>query len=310
MTRITVSINAYNGMPYLIEAVESIQKQSMQDFILFIVNDGSTDGTTKYLNQLKDPRIRILDQENRGTAASSNRAIAECTTEYLVRMDADDVSVPTRLECLLQFMDSHPAVGMAGSQAVWFSQHGIGKSLKLPTCHDEIWSALMSGYHALVHATLIMRTEVIRRAGGYWQYRQYDDDTDMMLRMGEVAKLANIDKVLYHYRILSGSLSGAGLKRVRFSYDYSIELARRRALGLAALTPEAFAAELKSRPWWIRACDAVEFHGRVQYRMAVQEIFNEKPMFGRLRLGWASICAPRLTYQRILRIMRPVTDID
>jgi glycosyltransferase involved in cell wall biosynthesis len=310
MTRITVSINAYNGMPYLIEAVESIQKQTLQDFVLFIVNDGSTDGTTDYLNSLKDARIRVLDQENRGTAASSNRAIAECQTEYLVRMDADDISLPCRLECLLKFMDANPEVGMAGSQAAWFSEHGIGKSLKLPTTHDEIWHALMNGYHAMVHATLIMRTDVIRRVGGYWQYRQYDDDTDMMLRMGETAKLANIDKVLYHYRILPASLSGANLQRVRFSYDYSIELARRRASGLDLITPEAFAASLRSRPWWVRLRDAVELHGRVQYRMAVQEIFNEKPMFGRLRLGWASICAPRLTYQRLLRIMRPVINVD
>ena len=310
MTRITVSINAYNGMPFLKEAVESIQKQTLQDFFLFIVNDGSTDGTADYLKQLADPRIRVLDQENRGTAASSNRAISECTTEYIVRMDADDISLPMRLECLIKFMDANPAVGMAGSQAVWFSKNGTGNSLKLPTNHGEIWKALMGGYHAMVHATLIMRTDVIRRAGGYWQYREYDDDTDMMLRMGEIAKLANLDKVLYHYRILAGSLSGAGLKRVRFSYDYSIELARRRALGLVSLTPEAFAENLKARPWWIRACDAVEFHGRVQYRKAVQEIFNEKPMFGRLRLGWASICAPRLTYQRVLRIVRPVVDID
>jgi glycosyltransferase involved in cell wall biosynthesis len=310
MTRITVAINAYNGMPYLIEAVESILNQTMQDFILFIVNDGSTDGTAEYLKKLTDPRIRVLDQENSGTAASSNRAISECKTEFIVRMDADDISLPTRLECLLKFMDANPAAGMAGSQAVWFSEHGTGNSLKLPTRHDDIWSALMGGYHAMVHATLIMRTEVIRRAGGYWQFRHYDDDTDMMLRMGETAKLANIDKVLYHYRILAGSLSGAGLKRVRFSYDYSIELARRRASGLTPLTPEAFEASLRARPWWIRMCDAVEFHGRVQYRKAVQEIFNEKPMFGRLRLGWASICAPRLTYRRVLRIMRPVVHID
>ena len=106
MTRITVSINAYNGMPFLIEAVESILKQTMQDFILFIVNDGSTDGTADYLKQLTDPRIRVLDQANSGTAASSNRAISECNTEYIVRMDADDISLPTRLECLLQFMAS------------------------------------------------------------------------------------------------------------------------------------------------------------------------------------------------------------
>lgn len=308
MPRLTVSINAYNGMPYLIEAIESIQKQTIEDWELLVVNDGSTDGTLDYLKQLTDPRIRILDQENRGTAASSNRAIAECKTPYIVRMDADDISLPNRLEELLKFMEANPQVGMAGSQAVWFGEHGVGKSLKLPTTHEGIWKALMGGYHAMVHATVIMRTEVIRGVGGYWQYRQYDDDTDMMLRMGEAAPLANIDKVLYHYRILPGSLSGASMKRVRFSYDYSIELARRRAAKLPSISPEEFAEHLKARPWFVRAADACEFHGRVQYRQAVQEMFNQKPLRGRLRLAWASLCAPRLTLQRVMRILRPIQD--
>lgn len=308
MPRITVSINAYNGMPYLVDAVESIQNQTIKDWELLIVNDGSTDGTSEYLKKLTDPRIRVLEQENRGTAASSNRAIADSKSEFIARMDADDISLPNRLEELLRFMDANPTVGMAGSQAVWFGEHGIGKSLKLPTTHDEIWKALMGGYHAMVHATLIMRTEVIKKVGGYWQYRQYDDDTDMMLRMGEASKLANIDKVLYHYRILPGSLSGASMKRVRFSYDYSIELARLRGLGLPSMSPEAFAESLQSRAWWVRAADACEFHGRVQYRQAVQEMFNKKPLLGRLRLGWASLCAPRLTLQRVLRILRPVRE--
>ncbi|MEQ1830925.1 MAG: glycosyltransferase family A protein, partial [Pirellula sp.] len=117
MPRITVTINAYNGMPYLPDAVRSIMDQSIQDWNFVIVNDGSTDGTRDYLDSLEDPRIRVIHQENRGTAASSNRVIEDCNTEYIVRMDADDVSLPDRLRTLLEFMERNPEVGMAGSQA-------------------------------------------------------------------------------------------------------------------------------------------------------------------------------------------------
>lgn len=305
MPKITVCINAYNSMPYLKDAIDSIRTQTLQDWECIVVNDGSTDGTREFLVALTDPRFRVLHQENLGTAASSNRAIDECNTEYVVRMDADDISLPNRLEVLLQFMEFNPQVGMAGSQAVWFGEYGVGKDLKLPINHDAICKALLNGYHAMVHATLIMRTSAIRSIGGYWHYREYDDDTDMMLRMCEVSKLANVDKVLYHYRILGGSLSGASLRRVRFSYDYSIELARRRSLGLPTITPQAFREHLASRPWIVRTAIAIEFHGRSQYRIAVQEMFNKKPFVGRLRLGWASICAPRLTIQRVQRMLRP-----
>jgi glycosyltransferase involved in cell wall biosynthesis len=305
MPKITVSINAYNSMPFLKDAVASILNQSLQDFDFVIVNDGSTDGTSAYLDSLTDPRIRIIHQENRGTAAASNRVIESCQTEYIVRMDADDISLPNRLQILLEYMENHPNVGMAGSQAVWFGEHGSSKNLKLPTSHAGIRSALMSGHHAIVHPTVIQRTSVIRGIGGYWKYREYDDEYDMMLRMGEAAEVVNLDKILYRYRIVPGSLSGASPKRVRFSIEYTIELAKRRADGRPAITADEFKAILNARPWWVKVVAASELYGRTQYRKAVFEMFNNKPIIGRARLAWASVCAPLVTIQRIKRILRP-----
>ena len=209
-------MNIFNGMPYLPEAVESVCNQSVRDIEIILVNDGSTDGSRDYLERLKDSRIRVFHQENSGTAVASNLALKHCRTPYIMRMDADDISLPNRVDVQLDFMKRNSEVGMAGAQAAWLGPNAVGKSIKLPTTHDAIWKALTEGHHAMVHATLMMRIEVIRGIGGYWEIPKLDDDTDMMLRMGEAAKLANIDQTLYHYRILQGSLSGAGMKRMRF----------------------------------------------------------------------------------------------
>ncbi len=304
MAEVTVSMNIYNGMPYLPEAVESIRNQTLQDIEIFLVNDGSTDGSREYLDSLTDPRIRVFHQENSGTAVASNLAIEHCQTPFIARMDADDVALPNRIEVQLDYMKRHPEVGMAGTQAAWLGPNSVGDSIKLPTTHEAIWKALVDGHHAMVHATLMMRIEVIRGVGGYWSIPKLDDDTDMMLRMGEVSKLANIDQTLYHYRILQGSLSGAGMKRVRFSYEYSIELSRRRLAGLPSITPEEFAQTRDSRPLWRKLYAPIDIHARCQYRMATEEIFGGKQIRGRMRLAWAALCSPRLTIQRLKRMMR------
>ena len=306
MAHVTVAMNIYNGMPYLPEAVESLRAQTLRDIEIILVNDGSTDESPAYLDSLSDARIRVFHQPNQGTAVASNLAIENCRTAYYARMDADDVALPDRLETQLEFLESHPEVGMVGTQAAWLGPTSVGKSIKLPTTHEAIWKALVDGHHAMVHATLMMRTEVIRGVGGYWSIPDLDDDTDMMLRMGEVSELANIDRTLYHYRILQGSLSGAGMKRVRFSYDYSIELSRRRRSGLPPLTPDEFAVLRNSRPWWSRLYEPVDIHARLQYRRATEEIFGQHPYRGRARLLWAALCSPSLTWQRLRRMLRRV----
>lgn len=304
MTKVTVGLNVYNGMPYLPEAVDSLLNQTLEDFRLVIVNDGSTDGSRDYLESLTDPRVQVIHQENGGCSVASNVVINQCTTPYLARMDADDIALPDRLQKQLDFMESHPEVGMVGTQTACMGDETVGKSIKLPSSHRAIWKALIEGHHAMCHPTVMMRTPVIQGIDGYWQYGELDDDTDMMLRMGEAADLANLDEPLYHYRVHQGSLSGSGMRRVRFSYEYSIELAHRRRLGLPSLTPDEYRELRAGRPTFAHWLDSLDIHARCQYRVAVEEIFGGKPIRGRLRLCWAALCSPRLTVQRVKRMMR------
>jgi glycosyltransferase involved in cell wall biosynthesis len=301
----SILMTVYNGMPHLPLAVESALAQTLRDFRFVIVNDGSTDGTADYLNQLTDPRVLVLHQSNQGTAAAANFGLSHCGTEFTARMDADDVSLPTRLETQLAFLRAHPEVGLVGTQVAPLGSAGAGRSLQLPLTHDEIYTALLAGRHGLAHSSIMFRTALLRDLGGYWSLPLVDD-WDMMLRMGEAAKLANLDQVLHHYRVHGGSLNGSGMRRMRLSIDYACELARGRRAGLRPVPLDKFRALRDKRPWWQRGWDALHTYALAQYRVAVADLYGGRPLRGRLRLAWAAICGPSLTWQRIKRMARRI----
>ena len=210
MPRVSVLMTVYNGMPYLKPAVESVLSQTFSDFEFIIVNDGSTDGTVNYLRSLDDARIRINNQPNGGTADAANHGLRYCNGEYTARMDADDISLPERLAKQVAFLDQNPQVGLVGTQIAPMGEVKIGKSLNLPTRHGQIYPSMLSGHHGLAHSAIMLRTGLLRQIGGYWRYRLIDD-WDMMLRMGEVSELANLDEVLHHYHVHRGSLNGQAM---------------------------------------------------------------------------------------------------
>lgn len=115
--KISVVMSVYNGERYLGEAVESIFNQTFSDFEFIIINDGSTDRTPEILTEIDDPRAKVINQPNRGLTASLNRAIRLAKGEYIARMDADDISEPTRLERQVEVLDRDPDVVLV---ACWY----------------------------------------------------------------------------------------------------------------------------------------------------------------------------------------------
>ena len=128
------------------------------------------------------------------------------------------------------------------------------------------------------------------------------DDWDFMLRMGEVSRLANLDRVLHLYRFHEASLTSE-MWRMRFSIDFACELARRREAGLPVIRPEEFQVQREARGWYQRVCDAIDIYSRRQYRAAVVEFYGAHRWRGAARLAWAAVCASRLTFERLRRMI-------
>jgi glycosyltransferase involved in cell wall biosynthesis len=300
---VTVLMSVYNGLSYLPQAVESILHQTLKDFVFLVIDDGSKDGASEYLDRIDDPRMRVVHQPNAGLAAALNRGIELCETEFLARMDADDIAAPDRLEAQLEFMLAHLQVGLVGTQITTLGDARSGRPSSLPTDHSRIYSELLLGHHAICHPTIMCRTEVLRRAGGYWA-KGVAEDWDMFLRMGEQAELANLDRVMLSYRVHSSSLNGSQMSEVRQRIAYSCDAARRRAAGRQAITYQQFAAQQQRAPLWQRAGRAMDVYAMLQYRRAVAELLGNRPKLGYVRLAWAATCSPHLTRQRIVRVVR------
>src|SRR4051812_19112608 len=106
---VSVLMPVYNAEKHLQEAMESILNQSYTHFEFVIINDGSEDRSASIINSYQDKRIKlIVNQENKGLIYSLNYGISQCTGKYIVRMDADDISLKERIYEQVQFMESHP----------------------------------------------------------------------------------------------------------------------------------------------------------------------------------------------------------
>ena len=99
---ISIVMSVYNGEKFLIEAIDSILAQTFADFEFIIIDDGSTDSTSKILSDYakRDERVRVFAQENRGRAESLNGGIERAIAPLIARMDADDISLPVRFAAL------------------------------------------------------------------------------------------------------------------------------------------------------------------------------------------------------------------
>src|ERR1051326_4784777 len=113
---ISVVMPVYNSAGVVGEAVESILHQTLRDFEFIIVDDGSSDATPQILSEYAggDSRIKLYTQENCGLIATLNRYSRIAVGKYIARMDADDISFPTRLKKKFVFWKSLPKSGVLG----------------------------------------------------------------------------------------------------------------------------------------------------------------------------------------------------
>lgn len=204
LPKVTVLMSVYNGEKYLREAIDSILSQTFTDFEFLIVDDGSTDSSAEIIASYKDKRIRLsANPNNMGIIFSLNKGLDLAKGEYIARMDADDISLPTRLEKQVTFMELHPKVGVCGSWTMLFS--GPGKLqrlvLRFPTTSEEIKSSLLFE-NVIQHPTVLMRRSILQKHHLHYPVKYpHVEDYALWLNLANVTDLAIIGEVLLHYRL-------------------------------------------------------------------------------------------------------------
>ncbi|XZG70804.1 glycosyltransferase family 2 protein [Chitinibacteraceae bacterium HSL-7] len=200
--RISVLLPVYNGARYLEAALSSVFAQSCSDFELIVIDDGSTDETPLLLARVKDPRLSVIRQDNRGIVAALNAGLAAARGSYLARMDADDEILPQRLATQLRFLEGHPDVVVCGMQVERFGA-ATGR-IALPASDAACRARLLFG-SCFVHPAVMMRGDVVRtHSVRYRADALYAEDYRMWLDLAGLGKLVNLDEVGLRYRVHSG----------------------------------------------------------------------------------------------------------
>ncbi len=202
----TVLMPVYNVGAYLKEAIDSILQQTYSDFIFLIVDDCSTDNTEEIVASYKDSRIKYLKNErNLGLADALNVGVDAINTKYIIRMDGDDISVPHRFETLINYMETHPEIGVYSSRLERF---GTDFSVwKYPLANDDIKAHLLFG-PSIAHAPAIIRTSVMKENKIFYRNDfKHVEDYDLWFRLKDVTKFANTDEVLYKYRVATHNIT-------------------------------------------------------------------------------------------------------
>lgn len=205
MIEISVIMPVYNGEKYLREAIDSILCQSFQNFEFIIVDDASTDRSLQIIQSYKDKRIILLQNEqNRGNYPSRNRGLTIATGKYICVMDADDIAYPLRLEKQYKYMEDHPELLAIGTNFD-FSISSIRREKPL-AAYTDLMIALLED-NTFLHPSLMIRTDVLRKIGGYDEKYVYSSDYELMTRLTLLGKVENLPDVLMMYRWHSSQIS-------------------------------------------------------------------------------------------------------
>ena len=208
MPKVSLILAVRNGMPYLPEAIKSLLAQTFSDFELILIDDASTDGSLDYLQSLSDPRIRLQrNQRQKGLAASLNIGLDLAQGEYIARMDADDISLPRRLERQVAYLQTHPELSICGS---WARTFGEGKEQlwRYPEQDAQI-KAEMIFASVLVHSSVMMRASHVKEhIVRYDESQPAAQDYALWAELQDRVKFANLPQVLLRYRLHPQQMGG------------------------------------------------------------------------------------------------------
>ncbi|MEW6144367.1 MAG: glycosyltransferase [Thermodesulfobacteriota bacterium] len=207
MPKVTVLMTVYNGEKFLKEAIDAVLSQTFRDFEFLIINDGSTDGSREIIESYKDPRINLVDNErNIGLTASLNRGLRLAGGEYIARQDADDVSLPERLEKQISILERDRETTLIGSWYLEIDESGNPlREYKLPCEPLQIrWDSI---FYCSFSTVVFRRERVLNNVGFYDESFRYAQDWELYSKIARTHTVVNVGECLVKYRLHSRSMT-------------------------------------------------------------------------------------------------------
>lgn len=303
MSSISVILPVFNGVDMLPAAIDSILDQSYKEIELLVVNDGSTEDIDSVMKIYSDSRIRYFSRENRGLGQTLNEMIDLASFEYIARMDADDVSLPGRLNAQLTFLERNPEVIMVGGQIEFLAGYKKIKTFPMPLNHHEIKAGLLGARFPICHPAIMFRKSFAEKIGKY-RINGAGEDLDFFIRMSEVGAVANIPDRVLSYRIHKNSLSTRKQVELNRGYAYAIYNAKQRSNSLSELSPSEFYNSVWVRRGMIeKLFEYIHNFSERLYRNSIIFKSDGLKVKSFIYLTLAALLRPKTTIRRVFKIL-------
>lgn len=223
--RVSVVMAGRNSNPALLkEAIDSVLNQTFQDFEFVFVDDGSDTPMEPVVRSIsKDERIIVYRIDPSGLGAALNYGVSQSHGDLIARIDDDDISLPSRFEKQVSFMDKHPEVSCIGAQMYFKYKNKIYPHTPFPLDHDGIIRQFANLHFSLGHTASMFRRSCFDKIGGY-RIPGGGQDLDLFLQMGTVGKLHNLGDYLVLYTLSPAGLSVNNPKKTD-AYQFALEAA-------------------------------------------------------------------------------------
>ena len=215
---VSIQLPVYNGMPYIKRAVKSLLDQTYKNWECIIVDDGSTDNTKEFLDNITDKRFRVFHfKKNKGRPYARQKALDEARGEYLAMLDADDFYHPKKLEIQVLFLKQHSDISLVSAGLCSFGEdteiiRTRGKGVNKKIFHK------VNNKPNVVHAVSMLRMEVAK----YYRYNltlQLGQDMDYLTRCLKGKYYVVLDQILYYY----SEFDSVSIKKIKKTYLYHIK---------------------------------------------------------------------------------------
>lgn len=202
MPAVSVITTVFNDERYIGSCIDSVCQQSLSDFEMIVLDDGSTDGTAERLRRIHDPRIRVLSRSRVGRARALNQAIGEAVGKYVAILDSDDLAAPDRLESQVELLDRDPRLGLVGSaQRVLIDADGAYLRRMIFATSDEELRRLLFRFNPFNQSAITYRRSALESIGGFDETLGYYLDWDVALRIAADWRIGAIDGVASYNRL-------------------------------------------------------------------------------------------------------------
>lgn len=197
---VSVILPFYNNATTLKRAVDSILRQTVSDFELIMIDDGSGDDSYQIAASIRDPRIRLYrNEKNMGVSATRNRGIELMRGEFVAPMDGDDTCPPDRLELSVKLLKSNPSLGFCGGWVRWKGFGFVPFVTRYPSGPKAFRA--YSLFDMPTHNNAMMfRADILKKYSlRYDETMRISEDYDLLLRCLDVVEGDNVPAVTAHY---------------------------------------------------------------------------------------------------------------